>query len=92
MIDLGQKYYPIFPVKFLLKDKYESKNKLKNLKSSMLVMHGKKDKIVPFYMGKKIYEILPEPKFSYFNDQDDHNMEYNEELIKIIENFVESLS
>ena len=92
MIDLGQKHYPIFPVKFLLKDKYESKNKLKNLKSSMLVMHGKKDKIVPFYMGKKIYEILPEPKFSYFNDQDDHNMEYNEELIKIIENFVESLS
>ena len=77
MIDLGQKYYPIFPVKFLLKDKYESKNKLKNLKSSMLVMHGKKDKIVPFYMGKAIYENLSEPKFSYFNDQDDHNMVYN---------------
>ena len=92
MIDLGQKYYPIFPVKFLLKDKYESKNKLKNLKSSMLVMHGKKDKIVPFYMGKEIYENLSEPKFSYFNDQDDHNMEYNEDLIKTIKNFVESLS
>ena len=92
MIDLGQKYYPIFPGKFLLKDKYESKNKLKNLKSSMLVMHGKKDKIVPFYMGKAIYDNLSEPKFSYFNDQDDHNMEYNEDLIKTIKNFVESLS
>ena len=92
MIDVGQKYYPIFPVKFLLKDKYESKKKLKNLKSSILVMHGKKDKIVPFYMGKEIYENLPEPKFSYFNDYDDHMMEYNEDLIKAIKNFLERLS
>mgnify|MGYP001159915215 CR=1 FL=1 len=92
MIDVGQKYYPIFPVKFLLKDKYESKKKLKNLKSTILVMHGKKDKIVPFYMGKEIYENLPEPKFSYFNDYDDHMMDYNEDLIKAIKNFLERLS
>ena len=68
------------------------KKKLKNLKSSILVMHGKKDKIVPFYMGKEIYENLPEPKFSYFNDYDDHMMEYNEDLIKAIKNFLERLS
>jgi hypothetical protein len=43
-------------------------------------------------MGKAIYDNLSEPKFSYFNDQDDHNMEYNEDLIKTIKNFVESLS
>ena len=28
MIDLGKKYYPIFPVKLLLKDKYESEKKI----------------------------------------------------------------
>ena len=65
MIDVGQKYYPIFPVKFLLKDKYESKKKLKNLKSSILVMHGKKDKIVPFYMGEKIFNMANNPKFNF---------------------------
>ena len=27
MVDMGQKIYPIFPVKFLLKDKYETKKK-----------------------------------------------------------------
>ena len=92
MIDVGKKYYPFFPVKFLLKDKYESKNKLKNINSPTLVMHGKKDTIIPFYMGKEIYEILPEPKFNYFSDQDDHMMEYNQDMIQSIKNFVEKLS
>ena len=92
MIELGQKYYPIFPVKFLLKDKYESFKKINKIKSPVLVMHGKKDKIVPFYMGKQIFEILPSPKFSYFNEQDDHMMEYNQDLIDSIKNFIDQSS
>ena len=72
MVDMGQKIYPIFPVKFLLKDKYESKNKIKNIKSPILVLHGRKDKIVPFYMGEKIFEMANSPKFKYFTDLDDH--------------------
>ena len=57
-----------------------------------MVMHGKKDKIVPFYMGKQIFEILPSSKFSYFNKQDDHMMEYNQDLIDSIKNFINQLS
>ena len=90
MIDVGQKYYPIFPVKFLLKDKYENKNKIKNLKSPILVLHGKKDKIVPFHMGEKVFREANEPKFSYFPEYDDHMMEYNESLIKELDKFFKS--
>ena len=90
MVELGQKYYPIFPVKFLLKDKYENKNKIKNLKSPILVLHGKKDKIVPFHMGEKVFREANEPKFSYFPEYDDHMMEYNESLIKELDKFFKS--
>ena len=92
MVDLGQKYYPFFPVKFLLKDKYESKNKIKNLKSPILVMHGKKDKIVPIEMGVKIFSMAKEPKFSYFNDNDDHMMDFNPNLIESIKSFLLKLN
>ena len=92
MVTLGQKYYPIFPVKFLLKDKYESLKKIINVKSPVLVMHGKKDKIVPFKMGLEIYEKLNGQKFKYFNDQDDHMMEYNPDLVRAIENFINQLN
>ena len=92
MIDIGKKYYPIFPVKLLLKDKYVSKNKIKNINSPVLVMHGKKDKIVPFYMGKKIYDLANQPKFNYFPDDDDHMMNFDDKLINEIDLFISNLN
>ena len=92
MVDMGQKIYPIFPVKFLLKDKYESKNKIKNIKSPILIMHGEVDKIVPFRMGKKMFELANEPKYSYFSKYDDHMMEFNKDLINSINLFIKSLN
>ena len=92
MIDLGKKHYPIFPIKLLLKDKYESEKKIKNLKSPLLVMHGKKDKIVPFYMGEKIFDMANNPKFNYFTEMDDHMMNYDENLINYIYLFISNLN
>ena len=40
MIDAGKTMYPFFPVSLLLKDKYESDKKIKNVKSPILIMHG----------------------------------------------------
>ncbi len=92
MVDMGQKIYPIFPVRFLLKDKYESKNKIKNIKSPILVLHGRKDKIVPFYMGEKIFEMANSPKFKYFTDLDDHMMNFDEKLVNEIDLFIKNLN
>jgi len=92
MIDAGKTKYSYLPVKFLLKDKYESNKKIKNIKSPILIMHGKVDNLVPFYMGKKIYELANEPKYSYFSEYDDHMMEFNEELINNLKKFISSLN
>ena len=67
MIDAGIDKYPYLPVKLLLKDKYESDKKIKNINSPILIMHGKVDNIVPFHMGKKMFELANEPKYSYFS-------------------------
>ena len=92
MIDAGKDKYPYLPVRLLLKDKYESDKKIKNIHSPILVMHGKVDKLVPFRMGKKMFKLANEPKYSYFSDYDDHMMEYNEKLLKTLKNFINSLN
>ena len=92
MIDAGKFYYPYLPVSFLLKDRYENLKKLKNINIPILVMHGKKDKIVPFYMGKKVFDNAKEPKFFYFSDNDDHMMDYNEDLLKALSAFFKTIS
>jgi len=92
MINAGKNVYPYLPVKFLLKDKYESDRKIKNIKIPVLIMHGKVDNIVPFHMGKKMYELANQPKYFYFSEYDNHMMEYNKDLLNHINEFISSLN
>ena len=92
MIDAGKSKYPFLPISFLLKDKYESNKKIKNIKSPILVMHGKVDKIVPFNMGRKMYELANKPKYFYFSDYDNHMMEYNKKLLNSLNSFIYGLN
>jgi len=92
MVNIGKKYYPFFPVRFLLKDKFESYKKIKKISIPILVIHGKVDKIVPFVMGKKIYDLANEPKFFYFQEYGDHMMDYDEKLLLALKKFIQSLN
>jgi len=92
MVDAAKKFYPYIPVSLLLKDKFENYKKVNNINSPILVMHGEKDQIVPFTMGKKIYEIANEPKYSYFTKYDNHMMEYDDKLVLALKSFFESLN
>jgi len=92
MIDAAKNKYPFLPIRFLLKDKYESNKKIKNIKSPLLIMHGEVDKIVPFWMGKKMYDIANEPKYSYFTKYDNHMMEYDENLLITLKKFLDRLN
>ena len=88
MTNAAKNIYPWLPVKYLLKDKYDSEKKIKNLKIPILIMHGKKDNIVPFKMGKKLYDLANNPKFFYFTENDDHMMTFDESLVNTIKNFL----
>jgi len=92
MVDAAKNFYPYVPINLLLKDKFENFKKVKNINAPILVMHGEVDKIVPFSMGKKIYEIANNPKYSYFTKYDDHMMEYDENLVLALKSFFNSLN
>ena len=92
MIDAAKNFYPYIPINLLLKDKFENFKKVKNINTPILVMHGEVDQIVPFSMGKKIYEIANNPKYSYFTKYDDHMMEYDENLVLALKSFFNSLN
>ena len=55
-------------------------------------MHGDKDNIVPFRMGKRMFESFSEPKFSYFKSGDDHMMDFDQELLVNLKNFINELN
>ena len=81
-------YYPYLPVSLLLKDKFNSEDKIKSIKIPILIMHGKNDQIIPFTMGKELFEKANEPKY-FYSPVDDHMLSYNDKLIKTIKQFIE---
>ena len=91
MVELAQKYYPFIPVRFLLKDKYETIKKLPNINSPLLVLHGRLDSIVPFSMSEELFKKANKPKFKYFIDNDDHMMRYDQKLLNEIKKFISAI-
>ena len=92
MVNMGKKYYPFFPVSLLLKDKFESHKKINKISVPVLIMHGKVDKIVPYAMGKKMYELANQPKFFYSQEYGEHMVDYDEELLLALRQFIKSLN
>jgi fermentation-respiration switch protein FrsA (DUF1100 family) len=84
-------YYPYLPVNIILKDRYDTIEKIQSISAPILIMHGKQDNIVPQKMGLELFEKANEPKFNYFPENDDHMMEYNDELLKNIELFINKI-
>ena len=92
MVDMGKKYYPFFPIRLLLKDKFESSKKITNIFIPIFIMHGKVDKIVPYNMGEKMYELANEPKYFFSQEYGDHMLEYDEKLLLALKEFIASLN
>ena len=92
MTNVGKKHYPFLPVSFLLKDKFESYKKITNISVPILIIHGKVDKIVPYDMGKKMYQLANEPKFFYSQEYGDHMVDYDENLLLALKKFIQSLN
>ena len=84
-------YYPYLPVSFILKDRYDSIGKIKNINTPIFIMHGKMDNIVPQQMGLELFEKANNPKYSYFPEDDDHMMNYNKQLLNEIKLFINKI-
>ena len=92
MLKLSRKYYAWLPTGVLLKDKYETDKKINKVFSPILILHGRKDNIVPFEMSETLFNQANNPKYSYFVDNDDHMMDFNDDLINSINQFILSLN
>jgi len=43
-------------------------------------------------MGKKIFNLANDPKYSYFTKYDDHMMEYDDQLVFALNSFIQRLN
>ena len=88
MSDLSRYHYPWI----LLKpwDRFESINKIDATNAPLLILHGKRDTVVPFEQGLSLFKQASQPKFMISYDDGDHGSLWSEPNFYIsIRHFIE---
>jgi len=70
--DMARRLYPIYPPKLLARLKYPVVGYVRNLACPVLVVHSRDDEIIPFAMGRAIFEAVSGPK-DFIELRGDHN-------------------
>ena len=59
---VGKNQFPIFPINFLVRERFESDRKIAQISAPLLVIHGHRDRTVPIQFGRALFNQAPEPK------------------------------
>lgn len=59
MADTGSYHYPWLPVRLILVDRYPSVDRIPKVTCPLLVIHGRRDTIVPFEHGRRLFDAAP---------------------------------
>jgi hypothetical protein len=60
--DVAAHHYFWAPVRWLLKDRFESKAKIAHVNAPVLIVHGEGDQVVPIRFGKALFAAAVDPK------------------------------
>lgn len=71
--DMGKRIFPFLPlVRWIISVKFDAVEKIKNIKVPKLIIHSVDDELIPFELGRKIFEAAPEPK-EFYQMRGSHN-------------------
>jgi fermentation-respiration switch protein FrsA (DUF1100 family) len=70
--DMARRLYPWLPARLITRLKYPVREYVAASRAPVLIIHSRDDEIIPFDMGRELFEAAPEPK-TFFELRGDHN-------------------
>ncbi len=71
--DVAARAYWFLPVRQLMKDRFESVNKIATIDAPLLVIHGEHDRTIPVALGRRLLAAAAEPRKGVFIPNAGHN-------------------
>jgi fermentation-respiration switch protein FrsA (DUF1100 family) len=62
LVAIGQHQYPLFPIRLVMRNPFESILKVHGVHSPMLFLHSPEDEVIPIAEGRRLYDAAREPK------------------------------
>ena len=70
---LASHHYRFLPVRWLLRDRWDTERRLANFDGPVAVVLAERDEVVPARFGRALFEALPSPKTRFVVEGADHN-------------------
>jgi fermentation-respiration switch protein FrsA (DUF1100 family) len=71
--DAAAKLYPWAPVRLLMRNRYDSWTKIGRYQGPVFFSHGTADELVPYDLGRKLFDAAPGPKEFFVIEGGGHN-------------------
>jgi hypothetical protein len=76
IVDVAASLYPIVPVRWLMRDRFHSDERIARVSAPLLILHGAHDPVIPITMGERLFALAHEPKqFVRFPEGDHDNLD-----------------
>jgi uncharacterized protein len=62
LVSVGQQQYPFFPIRLIMRNPFESIDKIDRVRAPLLFLHSPEDDIIPLGEGRRLYEKANGPK------------------------------
>ncbi len=92
--DMASEMFPLPVVQYVVRSKFNSLEKIRQIHAPLLTIHGNRDSIVPIELGRRLFEAANDPKSFYEIEGADHNDTYivgGKPYFSAISKFLESL-
>lgn len=92
LVAIGSRHYPFLPVRWLLRDRYPSIDRIGKLTCPVLVIAGNADTIIPLEDSRHLFDAAREPKrFVVINgaDHNDEALAFGPEMMRAVRQFLQ---
>jgi len=70
--NLGQESFPFLPVKWLMRNRFDTESRVAALRAPVLFVHSPEDRTVPWAHGRRLFDLARDPK-EFLVIHGDHN-------------------
>lgn len=88
--DVAARQFFMFPVRLLVRDRFDNLDKIVRVQSPVLVVHGEADMVVPVRLGRRLLDAANPPRSGQFIPQAGHNDLYAFGVPRMVIGFIES--
>ncbi len=62
LVDLGQRRYPFFPIRLIMRNRFDSISRIDRIDAPVLFLHSTDDAVIPIAEGRRLFEAAREGK------------------------------